>query len=203
MTVAPGDVTRVSCRFVLPDGSVCMNVYHYRWVLVSSILDATCVNTLAAQLNLAYDDLEEQIEQNVVAGLSYVDTVAWDGTKWEVTYNVGSFTPALNPTKVGDRVANQNAPFVVFNTSRPKTKGKKFLFGTTEIEQTGSVLSNALVNALVDYASDCMANAIIGALDYAVPGVPRATVNQFYDFASAVVTNVVGTQRRRRPGVGI
>lgn len=203
MTVSNGDILKVTTEWTLPSGTITQNIYHLRAQLAAPQADLTVVNAVETWIEDVYAELAAATRSTVVANLCSVDKVAWDGTKWEVTDNVGTFTPSFTPTAITDIIADQISPFIIYQTARPKTKGKKFHFGFTENDFNGSFYTTTLVNALVAAAAEVLAGILIGPLNDLVPGVPRSTVNIFYDFLAAVVTNVTGTQRRRRPGVGI
>lgn len=203
MSVAPNDKVRLTSEFTLPSGSIVQNIYHFRANFAAAQADATVINSLKTWVEDVLDNIEAAIKSTVTVNLHQVDVEAWDGTKWEITANVGTFTPSFTPTETtADIMPNPDSPFIVFNTSRPKTKGRKFMWGFTELNFNGSYLQTALVTALVAAATDMLANGAIDLLNYLVPGVPRSASNTWFDFVNAVVTNIAGTQRRRRPGVG-
>lgn len=204
MAVNPADKLKTIVEHELWDGTIVQNVYHHRVVAIAPWADATVVTAIKGWIDGAYNFWEGHCEQNVIPKLSTVDKVEWDGSKWAVTYNVGVFTPGFVPTVTWEPTPNQYSPFIVFQTERPKTKGKKFLFGLCEDENDGSVLASAVVTALVSLAGDILTDVPLSLpLEYLVSGVPRKAVNDWYDFIAAVVTNIGGSQRRRRPGVGV
>lgn len=205
MTVSPGDVLKVTIEFSLSTGTICQNVAYFRSVLTGGVTDAATVSAIKSWADAAYQEIDADFENGMTANTSYVDTIEWDsvGSKWEVVYNVGSFVPVIVPASASELLPQPVSPFIVFNTTRPKSKGRRFLFGYTEPSTSGSVLTAGDVTRLVDFADECLDNAVIDVLNYFVPGIPRVAANLFLDFTSAVVTNIVGTQRRRRPGVGI
>ena len=203
MTVENGDILKVTTEFTLPSGTITQNIYHLRAQLAAPQADLSVQNAVEVWIEDIYAELEAATKSTVVANLCSIDKVEWDGSKWEVVANVGVFTPAFTPTAIQDIMPDQISPFIIYQTTRPKTKGKKFHFGFTENDFSGAFYTPALVNALVAAAAEVLAGIFLGPLNDLVPGVPRSTVNIFYDFMSAVVTNVTGTQRRRRPGVGI
>lgn len=204
MTVAPGSILKLTSGFTLQSGTIMQNIYHFRCVFATAQTEAQVRTTLQSWLEDLLDNLELLTFDEVVSRETFVDVVEWSPTetRWEVVQNVGSFIPSFTPTQALDPMPDQNSPYVVFKTARPKTVGKKKLFPFTETSFDGSTLSASLVTAIVAYAADAMDDAVIGLLDYMVPGVPRTAVDAFYDFALAVVTNIVGTQRSRKPGVG-
>ena len=205
MTVSPGDFLKVTIGFTLSTGTICQNVAYFRSVLTGNVTDLTCQTAIDTWVDAAYQEIDADMENGITANTGYIDKIDWNATdsKWEVVYNVGTVNPSITPASAAELLPQPVSPFIVFNTSRPKSKGRRFLFGYTEPSTSGSVLTSGDVTRLVNFADECLDNAVIDVLNYFVPGIPRVGVELFLDFTSAVVTNIVGTQRRRRPGVGI
>ena len=202
MTVQNGDILKTTTQFTLFDGTIMQNIYHHRCDFVDPLAEGTVLAGIQTWIEAALDNLEAVTHSGTVAGLASVDQVEWDGTKWEVTGNIGTFVPSFTPSAATDPMPNQNSPYAVFKTARPKTVGKKKLFPFTEVNFQGSSVAAGLVAAIVLYATDVLNNIVLGALHNLVPGVPRTAVDAFYEFVVAVVDNVTGTQRSRKPGVG-
>lgn len=204
MTITSGDILRTSVNFTLDDGTLYQNIYHHRRVGYGIITDATHITIINDWAEAMYLEIAPSVSVGVVSALSSVDRILWDGAAWEVVENIGVFTPDFTGIQ-GTVIAlpNQVSPFVTFKTARPKTVGRKFLFPLTESAIASAVLSAPVVAEIVAYADDAVNNVVVSApLDYLVPGVPRTGVNEFVDFTLALVTNLVGTQRRRRRGYG-
>ena len=202
MTVQNGDILKTTTPYTLNDGTIMQNVYHHQANFIDPLADGTVVAAIQTWLEDALDYLEVSVSSTVAVGLCSVDRVEWDGTKWEVVANVGTFAPSFTPTAATDPMPNQNSPYVVFKTARPKSTGKKKLFPFTETNFQGSTISAGLVASIVSYATDVLNNIVIGVAHSLVPGVPRTTVEAFLEFTLAVVDNITGTQRSRKPGVG-
>lgn len=203
MTITAGDILRTTVNFTLLDGTLFQNVYHHRRVGLGVITDATHITAIQAWAEAMYDELVSIVHSSVTEALSSVDIVEWVTDKWMVVENIGVFTPTFTPVGGTEALPNQISAFVVFKTARPKSVGRKFLFPMTEASQGQGILVPGSVTNIVAYADDAVNNLVISApLDYLVPGIPRTSEDTFLDFTLAVVTNLVGTQRRRRPGVG-
>lgn len=202
MTVETGDIIRTACNFDLEDGSQYQNVYHHVAVSVSGIADSLVTSSVKTWVETAYGDLATVIRALTTASVCYIDKLVWDTDHWEVTANVGSFTPTFSPQSAGSSQPNQLSPFVIFKTLRPKTVGRKFLFPFTELEYVDARLTATAVTAMVNYADEILTDIVPGVGDRLISGIPRTAVEFWYDFALAVVTNIAGTQRRRRFGVG-
>ncbi len=202
MTIVAGDILRTSINFSLADGTQYQNVFHHKRTGVGILTHAQHITAITSWAQDMYNEIITIVSDDVVEQLSYVDRVDFVVDQWEVVENIGTFTPTFNPSNVQEALANQMSAFVVFKTTRPKTVGRKFLFPMTEQHQDAGILSSTAVDALVLWANDAVNNITIQVLDYLVPGVPRVGVNAFYEFYVAIVTNLMGSQRRRRPGTG-
>lgn len=202
MSVVLNDLLRTTVNFTLADGTLYQNVYTHIRTGVAIYSDAEHIAFIKTWCEDMYNEIAPQVQQNVTEALSYVDKIGWSGTEWEVTENIGVFTPTFNPGNTNDAMPNQVSPYVLFKTARPKSVGRKFLFPMTEGSFVGSYLSTPLVTALVAYAADAVNAIPIITSNTLEPGIVRTSYNEFLPFTVAVVTNVCGSQRRRRPGVG-
>lgn len=202
MAISDGDYLRVAANFELGDGTQYQNIYYYTRDGTDPYSDAAHIAAIKADLDAAYQDIEGWIRDDVTEQLSFVDKLAWDGVKWAVTENVGTFTVAFTPGVVSQGLPWQVSPYVTFKTLRPKTVGKKFLFPFGESAQADSLLLSGTLADVVDYAAQVMATINLGGDATLTPGVVRTGVNQWLSFLVAVASDLLGTQRRRKRGVG-
>lgn len=202
MPVEIGDIIRTACNFVLADGTLYQNVYHHKRDGVGAFSNPVVTAAVQGWAENMYDELVSIVKNNVVEQLMFIDRIDWVVDTWEVVENIGTFTITFVPVVVAHANPNQVSPFVVFKTARPKTVGRKFLFPLTEDDQDAGILTGAAVTDIVAYADDAVNNITLAPAGWLAPGVPRTGVNEWQEFTLAVVTDLVGTQRRRRPGYG-
>lgn len=204
MAVLDGDILRVSVNFELGNGSLYQNIYHYIRDGTDPISDAEHVTRLRIAMESAYGTLAAHVKGDVVEQLSFVDRVEFNEItdQWEVVENIGTFTAAFTPVGATDEVPHQSAPYIIFKTGRPKTIGKKFLFPFLETSSAGSILTSAAVTAVVAYGVQILASLVVGGDVTLTAGVPRTGIQAWYNFLVAVVGDVIGSQRRRKPNVG-
>jgi len=136
---------------------------------------------------------------------SEVDEVEWNATDsfWEVVRQVGFFTPGITYTNGVDPLPNQVAAIATFPTFRPKSRGRKFLPPFGEDQQDAGILNSTALTALANWATDALADVVVSSGNELLTGVPREAADVFLTLASYVVTDILGTQRRRKPGVGV
>lgn len=202
MSVALDEVVRTSVNFTLANGVQYQNVWHHRKIGLTTVDDASVVTALSSWQDGLYDTLQLRVKIGITPQLCFVDKVAFVGGKWVITENLGTFTNTFVGAGANDPLPNQVSAFVVYKTIRPKTVGRKFLFPFTEADNDAGIIPAALLADLVTFAADGLADVFLGPLDDLEPGVVRVGVDAFYNFTVAVVTNLFGSQRRRRPGYG-
>lgn len=204
MSVVDGDVLRITCNFELGDGTQYQNIYHYIRDGTDPFTDAQHVTAIESRMGTIYATIAALTLNSVVEQLSFVDRVAWDAptTSWKVVENIGTFTPAFTPSEAGDGLPYQSSPYVVFKTERPKSVGKKYLFPFSEAQQDETILIAGAVTALVAYGAAALASPSLGGDATLSPVIVRTGVETVLRFLVAVVNDVIGSQKRRRPGVG-
>lgn len=204
MAVLDGDVLRVSANFELGDGTQYQNIYHYTRDGTDPFSDAAHVAAIKADLQAAYIELEPEVHFTVTAQLSFVDRVEFNEIvdEWRVVENIGTFTVVWTPDGTGDVLPFQSSPYVVFKTQRPKSVGKKFLFPFTELFQAHTILTAPAVVDVVAYAAQVLTTINLGGDATLSVVIVRTGVQTVLPLLVAVVNDVLGSQKRRRPGVG-
>ena len=204
MTVTNGDVLKVVMEVVLNDGSIAQNVYYFLANFVASFDDGTITDELETWIEGLYGNLSSQLLASMTQSLCSVDEILFNAGEglWEVVRHVGTFTPTIAFNNANEGLPNQSSAFATFNTQRPKSRGRKFLFPFGEDMQADTFLTGAALAAMANYADDALTGILVAPLSTLDPGIHRVGINEFLGFAIAVVTNVLGSQRRRRPGVG-
>lgn len=202
MPIHGGDIVRASVNFVLGDGSQYQNVWHHIKVGATEHTNAFVTAAYVTHFNTVYGHLEDRAKVTVLPALCSLDQVEFVEGQWTITQNVGTWTPTWTGSSAGDPMPNQVSPYVLYKTPRPKTVGRKFLFPMTETNFDGSYIDGTLVTSITDFATASMVDIYLGVIDDMEMCIPRVGVAVEYRITHAIVTNVTGSQRRRRPGVG-
>jgi len=204
MAVVDQDILRVSLNFELDDGTQYQNVYHMirDGEDVHSVQDH--LDAIEVKMELAYADIQSLVSTAVTEQLCFVDRVEFNEIvdDWRIVENVGTFTPLFEPSGSTDGIPYQCAPYIFFKTQRPRTVGKKFLFPVDEFVQNDGILSGPAITAITAMATELLTNIALGGDATLTMGVPRTGVSAWFNFLVAVVSDVIGTQRRMKPGVG-
>lgn len=204
MAVLDGDILRISVNFELGDGTQYQNIYHMIRDGTDAHSDATHITAIKTKIDAMYATIIAQTRNDVVEQLSFVDRIEFNEItdKWEVVENIGTFTPAFNPANVGEGLPYQSAPYIIFKTQRPKSVGKKFLFPFGEDQQDETILVAGAVTAMVAFGVSVLNALVVGGDATLTMGIVRTGIQTWLSFLVAVVNDVIGSQKRRRPGVG-
>ncbi len=202
MTLGVGDIVRTTVNFLLPNSVQYQNVYYHIFDGIGGISDAAVVADIKTWAEAAYDELVGSTHSGTTEQLSFVDQVEWVTDQWETVANIGVFTPLFVPVGGTEYCPNQVSAFVTFKTSRPKSVGRKFLFPAPEALQNLGIMDGVYLGDVVSYADIIVNDIVLDIVNDLHPGIIRTGVNDFLVFTVAVVTDLLGTQRRRRPGYG-
>lgn len=204
MAVLDGDVLRVTCNFELGDGTQYQNVWHYVRDGTDPFSDAEHISAISARMTAIYATIDDMVLNDVTEQLSFIDRIEFneivDG--WRVVENIGVFTPDFVPTEAADGLPFQSAPYIVFKTQRPKSVGKKFLFPFGEVQQAETILTGGAVTALTALGTVVLSALSLGGDATLTACIVRTASNTVLNLLVAVVNDVLGSQKRRRPGVG-
>ena len=204
MSVLDGDILRVSCNFELGDGTQYQNIWHVIRDGTDPVSDSAHIFSIKTEMELIYGTLVAQVRTTVTEKLSFVDRIEFNEItdQWEVVENIGTFTLDFSPTNAGDGLPYQAAPYIIFKTQRPKSVGKKFLFPFAEDQQDETILVGAAVTQMVAFGVLVLSGILVSGDATLTFGIVRTGIQTFLNFLVAVVNDVIGSQRRRRPGVG-
>lgn len=203
MTVVSGDILRTTQSFILGDGTVCQNIFHHQRHGIGILADSVHLDVIENWVEAMYAEIAAMVKNDVAIDIMTVDFVEWVVDRWEVTGLLGTRAPTFTPLGTADMLPNQSSAFATFKTSRPKTVGRKFLLPFEEAWQAGSFLLPGAVTDMVAWADDAVNDIDVDfPTDWLAPGVIRTGVDSWLEFTLAIITNVLGSQRRRRPGEG-
>lgn len=204
MSVLDGDVLRVTANFELEDGTQYQNIYHYVRDGTDPFSDQDHLDAIEAKVEAMYLTLVAMVSQDITEQLMFVDRVEFNEivNEWRVVENIGTFTITFIPSGTADTLPFQSSPYVIFKTQRPKSVGKKFLFPFVETMQEATILLGAAVTAIVNYGAVVLGAINLGGDATLGPVIVRTGIQTVLPLLVAVVGDVLGSQKRRRPGVG-
>jgi len=152
-----------------------------------------------------YELMDDQLVDAITAFTSAYDVIEWDpvGEVWEVVRNIGMGSGNVTFTNISHLLPFQCAPCLVGFTTKPKSRGRKFIPLFCEDQQQASTLEAAAVTALAAALASYLSGHIIATGHAVAPGVASTKWEIFLPFVSGLVANNIFTQRRRTKGRGI
>lgn len=205
MSTQNGDIVKVTFEVSLHDGTIAQNVHYFKCEFAAAQSDAGVTSAIETWIETAYGELTPNLPSSMTQRVCTVQEIAWDAIdgQWEVTRLIGYFTPTISFTNASDELPNQSSAFATFNTSRPKSRGRTFVMPFGEDRQDGTYLISAALTDMTDFADELLDDIVLGPLNELIPGIPRQALEVFLPFTLGIVTDLLGSQRRRRPTVGI
>lgn len=170
------------------------NVFYGEFTYGDTLAGATWAGYFDRLLSSSYLALLK----NVVTFYGF-DLYNWDGNEWQpMTAEVYS---KVGTVASGDYMPLQVAAVLVAKTTQKRSFGRKFLAGFVESQIADGAIISAALTTLATVAANWIAPITVGSSTI-TPGLWTKD-NTFVTFIGAVVDVLTGTQRRRKPGVGI
>lgn len=203
MTVLPGDLIQVTWVYSMPLVQLANNVFKFRYDGVSAIADQDVVDDFAVwatSLALIWAGVSSPtatIESIIVSQLVGTELV-----------NIGGALIGQAGVGSGDMLSHGASNVARVKLAKGKGQGRKFWAGMTETQQAESVINagamavyimlGSLYGDLVDSAN------FPGVVNTYQPGTFRQDLSTpFREFLNTpFISNIIGYQRRRKPGVG-
>jgi hypothetical protein len=157
----------------------------------------TAVDMWHVYLEAFYNDFLDQIHTNWVAYSVELQNLV--GDQW-VTFDEHAETWAGEAT--GDPLPNSVAYVLIGKALGVRKMGRKFLGVVPEVSNVGSMVATGvmaiLADALLDYISPV--TGIGGGI--LEPGIVDK-LGTFHPFIGGMVSSLLGSMRRRKPGIGM
>lgn len=207
MTVTHNDVLRVRAIIEMPDLVQAQNVYYWQ------LDDPTPNNPTNAQIETALDTKVTAMYTDLVGSITdeeevdhiEIERVEWDVDHWETVENLTDKSILVTGSGDFDMIPHGGAGVVTGNTARPQTRARKFLPGLLEAQITESTMGGSMLAAIGAFAVEWLLDQLVTGAAYLVPvvlGQSGASAGLIYPITEAVISSIIGYQRRRKPGVG-
>lgn len=203
MTVADNEMVEARVFFDMPEQVISECTFVYKSDFTTDQSDAAVIAAIDNQLDDMWTNLVTQIVSGVQLDRAEYNVKQWNGSIWETVRNLGESIPGVTFTNANDMLPHATAPYITARTAIPKTRGRKFIPGFAETEQADSILISTALSALSAFAIDYLSNIDVGGGNLLIPVVLATVDGLARNLVSSQVSDVVGTQRRRKPGVGI
>lgn len=195
-----GDLVRLIQSFSMPEEVIAQNVLAFRATAGEST-DAQLLTAAATFMSTLYTNLVGIMHNQVSTSDCKVVKVVWSGGAWITDRVIGTFLPGVTGTDGTDMLPHAVAGVLTLPTAVPKRRGRVFLPGITEANQANSLWVAGAATAIGNFATTLRTGFTSGTADmrYAVLGNDGLN-NTSTSFS---VRGISGTQRKRKPGVGI
>jgi len=132
-----------------------------------------------------------------------VHKIEWNGVYWETTTLIGTrtITGVVGGSAV-DMLPHACAPYITANTDDVKKRARKYFMGFADDQSDASTLDSAAYSALINLATEWLTDIIVEAGTELVPALAGLGGAEKL-LLTAIVSNLIGSQRRRKPGVGV
>ena len=198
--IEAGTIIRCAMEWSMPEEVEAYNV----WAMQCSTgeaTDAQLLTALASWVQNGWATVQGIIKSTVDIQEVTVNKIIWSGTEWIVDRYIGLIFPTFAATNVNDLLPHATAAVLQFPTAVPKKRGRMFVPGLTEDQQAGSLLTGGAITALTNLATAVRSTLVAGTAQifYTVVGKGGQS-----DYSTSSITNgTLGSQRKRKPGVGI
>lgn len=203
MAVSDGEVVQAVVDYVSGSGVHFQNKFSYLAQFASDQSEAVVLAAIASHLQQIMDNLVVELNGAFNDPDTYMDVIEFIDGAWEVVRNVGTTFVNTSFNNSSNTLPFQTSAYLVGRTARPRSRGRKFLPPFGEDQQASSLLESTALADVVDAAADYIDDIDLGGGNGLVPGVPSTVTGTFLPFVGATTNSAIGTQRRRRPGVGI
>lgn len=200
MTVSSGDIFRAALKYSMPDTQTAYNVLGFMCT-AGSCTDTELLTALDSLLVTALAYIAGNIFSGVDVDEARVTGMVWTAGEWVVDRLVGSIVPTFTPTDANHMLPHAVAGVITLPTAHPRRRGRVFIPGLTENQQVASDLEPGAVTSLTSFASALTTVMTPGSanVSYHVlgsDGLARPATTY-------VVNSLVGSQRKRKPGIGV
>ena len=203
MTVEIGDVLKLVASVSMPGNWTAQNVFYVKLGGTSPITDAEAESEAVSYVEAIYDTMDGEISQDCsLDDLTIHKYVPDPGVGWETGDYVGVANLTDNFTGVIQMLPHAVAAVVTGFVSDVKVRSRKSFAGFAEDQQDDSLWVAGALTALANAAAAWIADWTWIGTEYFDPGVPLQD-GSWLPLIATLVGAVAGSQRRRKPGVGI
>jgi hypothetical protein len=187
----------------LPGGNIAQNVWYWKLAGTTPVSEATALAAIATRISLCFAQVQSYIRSTVTLDTVAVHEWVWNGTDaWETGLYIGE--AALSDAFAGaaNMLPHAVAGIISASTSDVNRTSRKSVAGLDESTQDQSDIISAVVTALVNFGTQWLTDITLGGSEFLDPGLPGGD-GVFYPLLVAAVGDILGSQRRRKPGIGV
>lgn len=203
MAVNDGDIITQVITFTLGSGDQFQNKFTWEYD-GDSYADSSFIGGMDSWAEDFYELMATYLASGMTSFTSEYNKITWNDVDdiWEISYNIGVGSGNVTFTDANDLLPYQCCPCLVGFTSRPKTRGRKFIPLFCEDAQSNSSWVAGADTVLAAALAEYLATHIFETGKAVFPGVASTVTGTFLQFLSGLITDIVFTQRRRTLGRG-
>lgn len=199
--MALNDIFRVTAQFLMPESTIAQWVWHLQQTTAGGSLNQQLLDAIEANLATAFLNIDQHIDPGVIGDT--LELALYNAVSGEFDTILSNAIGTIAGNGTAEMLPHQEAAVVKFFTSVGRSLGKKFIFGLDESTQDNSILLASVVSDLALFAADFDDTIVAGGNNYSA-GNFNLLSEVFRPWTQTVQANVtLGTQDRRRPGIGI
>lgn len=203
MAVQQGTILKAVSTMDLPLATKAQNVWYWKLVGINPISDEDAMEAIETAVENFFTEVIQSVQEDVT--LDDVIVHEWEYSEelgWHTGRFVGVNELSVVFTGATEMLPHANAAIITAFTDDVKKRSRKSIAGYTEAAQTASEWAGPIITALVAAAVEWMSNQVILGSDQLQPGLPGKDGN-WWPFIASLVSALVGSQRQRKPGIGI
>lgn len=203
MSVEAGNIIKVVANLSMPDEVLAQNVFY--WIVSgdATSTDAFFITKVEDWLEAFYGELAGRISGAVDLQEASVQEVEFDAVDgWVVVRNIGTANPSVTFSATGDMLPHAGAAIITAQTAVPTRRSRKSIPGCVEAEIDNSTVTSTLLTALANAAVEWISDFAI-ATGIVCISVLLSELGITIPLVGASVPDILGSQRRRKPGVGV
>lgn len=203
MVVQQGTILKAVSTMDLPLETKAQNVWYWRLVGINPISDEDALSAIETAVENFFGELTGAIKSTITLDDAIVH-------EWEYSVELGWHTGRLVGVKdldvtfvnTDEMLPHAAAAVMTAYTDDVKKRSRKSIAGFAEDTQEASEWAGGTIASLVLAALEWLANQVILGSDQLEPGLPGKD-GDWWPFIAALVSGIVGSQRQRKPGIGI
>lgn len=200
MSIDAGDLFRIAQHITMPEQVDAYNVLGVRCES-GTCTEAEFLTAAATWVTGLYANLQGVIHNQVDLAEGTLNQVVWSVDAWVVDRLIGTILPSFTPTDANDMLPHAVAGVISFPTDIPRKFGRVFIPGLSEVQQADSLLVSGAATALANFATALRTAFTAGSASFLYRVLGQGGL--FDDTTGFSVNGLVGSQRKRKPGVGI
>jgi hypothetical protein len=202
MSISDGDIIQAIVDFVPSTGDHFLNKFVWLAQLATAVDEGNFITFANAVLSALYNELAAELNSEIEDPDVTYDKLEWVTDDWEVSDNIGESALSTTFTNTSEFLPFQTAAVMSGRTPRPRSRGRKFLPPFGEDQAVGGVLISGAISDLSDALADYIDDMDMGSGNSFIPGVASTVTQGFLPFVGGIASDILGTQRRRRKGIG-